>query len=73
MFDIKKLNETIGLNKRQVSKWAKLNKLTIEFEKQYNWEFCYIGQEIDNGEDWQEIAELTIVDNGLVKYYNIIK
>lgn len=72
MFDIKKLEETKGMNKKQLKKWAKENNLTLEFEKNCNWEFCYVGQEIDNGEDWEEIAELTIVDSGLVMYCNII-
>lgn len=73
MFDIKKLNETIGKNKRQLLKWVEENNLTVEFDKQHNWEFCYIGQEIDDGEDWEEIAELTIIDNGLVWYCEILK
>lgn len=72
MFNIDKLNETIGMNKRQLLKWVEENNLTVEFEKKYNWEYCYIGQEIDDGEDWEAVAELTIIDSGLIKYYDII-
>jgi hypothetical protein len=72
MFDIKKLDETIGMNKRQLLKWVEENNLTVEFEKRHNWEFAYIGQEIDDGEDWEEVAELTIIDSGLVWYCEIL-
>lgn len=74
MFDIKELEKIIGMNKKQVMKWAGKNRLVVTiFEKTENSEIWDLGQEIDDGEDydWREFATVVIGNNNLVIAYGL--
>ena len=74
MFDIKELEKIIGMNKKQALRWASKNRLVVTiFEKTENRETWDLGQEIDDGEDydWRDFARVVIDNNGLVISYSM--